>query len=176
MTLLRRFGLWKRTKPTEQHLQMEPCPPDGYVWIQPWPLPIRRFVYVCESTCHSSYLHPVEYLLVSGHVLQQEPLQLLAKLGRRQDPFWLNSLEARAVRQDELQFLFGLRKWLGALRNGWWDEEKGGCVHRYMLIWPRGFITNLLWDKRLDVLSLWQEVNPVEARFPPQRTYSPMAL
>lgn len=55
MTLLRRFGLWKRTKPTEQHSQMEPCPPDGYVWMQLWPLPIRSFVYENpRATRHTS--------------------------------------------------------------------------------------------------------------------------
>lgn len=36
--------------------------------------------------------------------------------------------------------------------------------------------TDLLGDEGLDVFSLGQEVRPAEARFPPQRTHSPLAL
>lgn len=49
-------------------------------------------------------------------------------------------------------------------------------VYRYEPVGPGGFISHLLGDERLDVLPLGQEVGPVEAGFPPQRTHSPMAL
>lgn len=63
-----------------------------------------------KPPCRRSYLHPVEYLLVGGHVLQQEPLQLLAELSRRQHLLGLNGLRAGVVRQDELQFLFRIEE------------------------------------------------------------------
>lgn len=133
---------------------------------------------MCAHMCHFSYLYPVKDLLVAGHVLQEESLQLLAQLLRRQDPLRLSSLRARAVRQNELEFLFVSRHDEEVLNKEKDDgkKERGGWVYRYFLIWLEGFISNLLWDEGLDVLSLWQEVHPVEARFPPQRTHSPMAL
>lgn len=56
-----------------------------------------------------SYLYPVKDLLITGHVLQEESLQLLAQLLRQQDPSGLSGLRGRAVRQDELEFLLALR-------------------------------------------------------------------
>lgn len=58
--------------------------------------------------CH--YLYPVENLLVSGDVLQEESLQLLAQLLRRQHPFRLSCLRVGAIQQDKLEFLFVSRE------------------------------------------------------------------
>lgn len=63
-----------------------------------------------SNLCHFSYLYPVKDLLITGHVLQEEFLQLLAQLLRRQDPFRQSYLRAGAVRQDELEFLFVSRR------------------------------------------------------------------
>lgn len=52
-----------------------------------------------------SYLYPVKNLFITGHVLQQKPLQLLAKVVRGQSPFRLSSIRARAIRRNELEFL-----------------------------------------------------------------------
>lgn len=53
-----------------------------------------------------SYLYPVKDLLVTGHVLQEESLQLSSQLLGRQDPFGQSRLRAGAIRQNELEFLF----------------------------------------------------------------------
>lgn len=58
-----------------------------------------------EPTSIFSYLHPVKNLLVTGHILQQEPLQLLAQLLQGQNPFSLSSIRARAVRKNQLELL-----------------------------------------------------------------------
>lgn len=121
--------------------------------------------------CHCSYLNPVKDLLVAGHVLQEESLQLLAQLLRRQDRFRQIRLGAGAVRQNELEFLFVSRRDNVDMMRKCQIKRMEGEKKRMV-----AFITNLLWDESLDVLFLWQEVRPVEARVPPQRTYSPMAL
>lgn len=71
----------------------------GSLWIE-----------MCANKSNVSYLDPVKDLLITGHVLQEESLQLLAQLLRQQDPSGLSGLRGRAVRQDELEFLFVLRK------------------------------------------------------------------
>lgn len=78
--------------------------------------------------CHLSYLYPVEDLLVTGHVLQEESLQLLAQLIGRQDPFRQRRLRAGAVRQNELEFLFVARREdVSMMRQ--WKTESGGRLN-----------------------------------------------
>lgn len=79
---------------------------------------------MCAHVCHFSYLYPVKDLLVAGHVLQEESLQLLAQLLRRQDPLRLSSLRAGAVRQNELEFLFVSRNDEEALNKEKDDDKK----------------------------------------------------
>lgn len=89
--------------------------------------------------CHCSYLNPVKDLLVAGHVLQEESLQLLAQLLRRQDRFRQIRLGAGAVRQNELEFLFVSRRdnvdMMRKCQIKRMEEEKKRMV---------AFITNLL--------------------------------
>lgn len=144
-----------------------------WIWATSW----QKFGFSVRDvcTCHFPYLYPVEDLLIAGHVLQEKSLQLLAQLLRRQDPFRRRSLSAGAVQQNELQFLFVSTNDEEATNQGKNDKEENGCAD---ISWfdQRAFSANLLWDESLDILSVWQEVSPVEARFPPQRTHSPMAL
>lgn len=73
-----------------------------------------------------SYLYPVKDLLITGHVLQEESLQLLAQLLWQQDPSGLSSL--RAVRQDELEFLLVRRYDENVLKKEESLNQGGGRV------------------------------------------------
>lgn len=63
-----------------------------------------------------SYLHPVKNLLVTGHILQEESLQMPAHLLRRQDPFGQSCLRIGAVWLKKLEFLL-MWKWQERTRN-----------------------------------------------------------
>lgn len=84
-----------------------------------------------------SYLYPVKDLLIAGHVLQDESLQLTAELHRRQDLFRQTCHGTGAVRQNELELLFIQRH-----REHQYDEDEemgymknnGGEVRLYVFV------------------------------------------
>lgn len=73
------------------------------------------------------HLHPVEDLLVTGHVLQQQPVQLLAQVLGGQRPPGGGSVGARAVPQHKLQLLLGQTR--SADQSGEEEREGGRAPH-----------------------------------------------